>query len=260
MLKRISPKFIFATAALSFIISTPVRAEEPAAPEHDEVDVSKIKEKYWARGDESELGVVQNRLYSKSQKWSFGVLGGFTTTDPFLNVRQFGGSIGYNFNEVLSAHIIGWKSFVSKSSALETFEENLRASTNNNPPKYTVSAEARSSLIYGKLSLVGKSIIYYDFYFAGGMGVTGTDNGTYPSPSAGVGQKIYLSKSISFDVDYRLQYYRETIIEKVKPATMGQEVGKRHNWNNVINLGFTFLIGSTADDSVKPAADSAEKK
>src|SRR5262245_10788021 len=53
----------------------------------ERVNVENIKQKYWARGDESELGVVQNRLYSKANKLELSLLGGILSTDPFLSVK-----------------------------------------------------------------------------------------------------------------------------------------------------------------------------
>src|SRR5882724_4686107 len=72
----------------------------------ERVNVENIKQKYWARGDESELGVVQNRLYSKAGKFELALFGGLLSTDPFLNVTALGGSLGYHFSEYVSFHAV----------------------------------------------------------------------------------------------------------------------------------------------------------
>src|SRR5476649_915658 len=66
--------------------------DDVSGSEAEHVNVENIKSKYWARGDESELGVVQNRLYSKEHKIEVGVFGGVVATDPFLQVNSVGGS------------------------------------------------------------------------------------------------------------------------------------------------------------------------
>src|SRR4051794_7458633 len=83
-------------------------APDPAAPSPEadaggaeRVNVEGIKQKYWARGDESALSVVQNRLYSKEHKLQFSLLTGISATDPFLSVQTLGGSLGFNFTEYL---------------------------------------------------------------------------------------------------------------------------------------------------------------
>jgi hypothetical protein len=80
----------FSTLALTCFVSqslaaqptpTPTAAPTATAPatgdttNAERVNTEAIKEKYWARGDESEIGVVQNRLYSKANKviaWAAG--------------------------------------------------------------------------------------------------------------------------------------------------------------------------------------------
>ncbi|MGZ3697677.1 MAG: outer membrane beta-barrel domain-containing protein [Bdellovibrionota bacterium] len=221
---------------------TPAPSPTPG-PSDDTVDVESIKQKYWAGGNPAEMGVVQNRLYSKEHKFELMAFGGVTISDPFLTVETVGLDLGYHFTEIFSAHLLGWKSFVQPSSALTTFQQTIGATTNNNPPQYYVGGEGAASVLYGKLSLVGKAIIYYDFHFLLGMGATGTDNGVFATPSIGVGQRIYAAKFFAVRVDYRLMLYNETILEKVIPTKLGQVVGQRLNWSNAITIGADFFLG-----------------
>ena len=224
-----------------------VAASASAPASAEEADVSAIKEKYWARGDESELGVVQNRTYSKSKRIEFSLFYGFVTSDPFLQINSLGGSVGYNFSEYLSLSLIGWNYSVSPSAALLTFQQTLGATTNNNPPKYYVGSELSASLLYGKLSLMGKKIIYYDFHLTAGAGETNTLNGTYFTPSLGVGQRVYLSQKTFLRVGYQVQRYNEQIIERVITPKLGQVVGDRINWNNSILIGVGFMFGASEE-------------
>jgi outer membrane beta-barrel protein len=213
----------------------------------ERVNVENIKQKYWARGDESELGVVQNRTYSKDKKFEIGLFGGLITTDPFLSVKNTGASLGFHFSEYVEAKAFGYKSFVGPSSALDILraplsEGGLGTNTNTNDPKWYFGAEAAFSPIYGKLSVLGKAIIHYDLHVLGGLGVTGTESGNYVSPHVGIGQQIYLTQRLSLALDYRLMIYSETIREKVRPSAIGQDVGKRTNFTNTITLGLNFLF------------------
>lgn len=209
----------------------------------ERVNVENIKEKYWARGDETELGVVQNRAYSKDRKWEVGVYGGAVLTDPFLNVANLGVTFGYHFSEYFSVRANLWKDFASGSTALSTFQSTVQATTNYNKPKAYYGGEAVGSLLYGKLSVLGKSIIYFDLHVLGGLGLTNTENGTYFTPHVGVGQQVYLSKSVSVSLDYRLMYYHEEIIERVITSKIGQSDGSRNNFSNVIDIGVNFMFG-----------------
>ena len=91
--------------------------------------------------------------------------------------------------------------------------------------------------------MLGKSIIYYDFHLLAGAGLTGTESGRYFTPSLGLGQRFYITRHVSIRIDYRLQYFRETILEKQIVTKIGQATGDRDNWSNTLNLGVSFLLG-----------------
>ena len=118
------------------------------ADEGETLNIDNIKQKYWARGEEAELGVVQNRAYSKGRKFELGLLGGVTFSDPFLKIQQVGFEAGWHLSESIGLHLIAWKSIVASSSALLTFEQEKQATTNTNKPRDFYGAEAMGSLMY----------------------------------------------------------------------------------------------------------------
>jgi outer membrane beta-barrel protein len=214
----------------------------------ERVNTDAIKEKYWARGDESEIGVVQNRLYSKANKVEFQVLGGLINSDPFVSTYSLGGRLGYHLNEYFSVHALAWKSWASPSSTQTNLEatkpdNEIGTALNTDYAKSYYGGEFQASLLYGKLSLVGKSIIYYDLHFLAGLGVTGTESGNNFTEHVGIGQQFFLSKRTSIIVDYRIMHYKDTLLDKVDQADFGNPVGTRTNWTNAISIGVGFLFG-----------------
>ena len=109
----------------------------------------------------------------------------------------------------------------------------------------TAGAEARASLLYGKLSLLGRKILYYDLHGGAGAAMVRTENGTYPAPVLSIGQNIFLSNSLTFRVDYRLLAFREDIIEREITAKLGQNVGTRTNFTNSVTFGFSWIWGGS---------------
>jgi outer membrane beta-barrel protein len=216
--------------------------------EAERLNIENIKQKYWARGDESELGVVQNRMYTKARKFELGVYAGVIATDPFLSVYSLNASLGYHFNEYLSVAVFGTKDWATPSSALvflrNPYPNGAGSDTSTNEPKWFVGAEAMASVLYGKLSLVGKAIIHYDFHFLGGLGVTNTESGKYFTPSFGVGQQFYITRWMTLRTDYRLMIFNETILQKVgSPSSpVGTPIGSRTNFSNSVSVGLSFLI------------------
>ncbi len=240
--------------------AAPSPSSSPAAPSlggAEEVNVEAIKQKYWARGDESELGVVQNRMYSKEKKFTLTPYVGSVSSDPFLSVKTIGGEFGYNLSEYLSVSLLYLKYFVSESSAQEGLNEALAAKGSPGiipPTNYTksyIGGEVAASVLYGKLSLVGKAIIYYDLYLLAGLGVTQTENASSFTPSFGVGQQVYLNKWSALRFDYRVFRFNEDLLRKKHPTEAaivtapfeGDVVGNRTNWSHTLTLGVNFLFG-----------------
>jgi outer membrane beta-barrel protein len=218
------------------------KAAPRSAPQR--ADVEAVKERYWQKGEDSDTGVVQNRLYSKSGKLELGVYGGMIDTDPFLDVKTMGGSLGYHFNEFFALHALGWKSYSGTSSAFTRLQAG-GASTNLNKLTSFYGAEVAWSPIYGKLSVLGKAIVYYDLHLLGGAGITGSENGNYLTGIVGIGQQIYLEDWVSLKIDYRLMPFSEEEVEEVQTLStnFGKVIGERTNWSNSLTIGLTFLIG-----------------
>ncbi|MCM0606405.1 MAG: outer membrane beta-barrel domain-containing protein [Xanthomonadaceae bacterium] len=229
------------------LITSLAHADDPQA-----VDVESIKQRYWAQGEQAELGVVQNRTYSKARKLTLGLTYGTTSSDPFLAITQLGGSFTYHLSEYIGVGVVGMGFFTGKSGALTEFERWSFATANTVAPFNYIGGEVSASLLYGKLSVLGKSIIYYDMYILGGAGRVNKEGGISFAYHAGIGQRFFLSKHWSLKIDYKLLSYNENIIEKINPATQGSIAGNRQNFSHTINLGVDFLFDVNEIFSKKP--------
>jgi len=207
----------------------------------EEVDLSKITEKYWADGKETELGVVQNRKYTTANKLELSLFYGMISSDPFLSVYSLGGTVGYHFSPYTSIQAIGWKAYASPSDAFKTFVAQTGATVDTNNPLAYYGAEVRQNFLYGKASLFGSTIIYVDLFVLAGAGVTVTQSGTDFTPTIGLGQKIHLNERMSLNLDYRIMRYDESILSK-SPATLGNPAGTRVNTTDAVSLGFSFFL------------------
>lgn len=211
-------------------------------PAATKLPIDQVKERYWDRGRETELRVVQNRLYSQANKVEFGLFGGFVSSDPFLSEHNFGLSLAYHFNDMFAVTAFGWKYFVSNSSALDTLEGSKNVTANTNKPSSFYGAEFDYVPIYGKLSLVGSSIIYFDLHVDIGAGAISTETGKNIAPFIGLGEQIYLNKFSSLRLDYRLMKYNEDIAQKTYGSPdLGSIVASKTQWDNVITIGFSVF-------------------
>lgn len=218
-------------SSTAFAQTKPKRADE-------RVDVEKLKRQYWR--EEGEVDVVQNRIYQKSRRFELGVNGGVFINDPFLSNQSLGGTAGYHFNEYLSLHVLMSKIFSRNSDAVDYLEKSTGATANTNPPSWFFGGEAAWSFVYGKLSLVGNSILYFDMHLLGGAGRISTLSGDNFMVHTGLGQQIWLSNDVALRIDYRLMRYNETVTKNSRAQT-DTGVGSRVNWTHNFVLGVSFF-------------------
>lgn len=239
-----------ATATQATAPGTAAPSTGTPSPHGEEADIEKIKEKYWARGNEAEMGVVQNRLYPKVHRVEVSLTGGALSGDPFLSTYTLGLTAGYHFSEFFALHLVGWKAIVSPSAALKTLQQQLNTTANTNEPRFYFGPEARASVLYGKLSLLGAAILYFDAYFSLGGGIVSTESGSSGAVTAGVGQQIHVSRTVSLDLAYKFLWYHETVLGKL-PSNFGQPVSKRGNLSSELSLGISIFFDTAGAEGVK---------
>ncbi|NDG85478.1 MAG: outer membrane beta-barrel domain-containing protein [Proteobacteria bacterium] len=208
-----------------------------ASARTEEVDVTKIKEKYWAQGQDSELGVVQNRRFASEGHWELDLFTGSLSMDPFYSVSRLGASLGYHLSPTLSLHAIGWKSSATDSDAYRQLRvEAPNADLYRNAPKGFYGLQANAELLYGKAALFGKTILYVDLFALAGAGMTLTESGAYLTPFVGIGQKIRLTDFALLHLDYRVMRYDETVRNSTGATR------SRTNWSDALTLGVGILF------------------
>jgi outer membrane beta-barrel protein len=216
---------------------SPTPAIQEASPDGEAVDVSKVTEKYWAQGKDTELGVVQNRKYTSEHRFELDFFAAAVSTDPFLSVHAFGGSVGYYFTQYFSAHFTAWKDSVSYSDAYNSFKVGAPgAAVYLDQPKSFYGVEFDENFLYGKASLFGSTIIYVDIYALAGAGVSDNQTGNDFTSFVGLGQKIHLNQYMTLNLDTKFMFYNETVQSSIDNSTH-----TRSNSTNVISLGLGFL-------------------
>ena len=234
---RLTHPFVVVALFLTLpTISSSAFAQAPAgggAKQGERLDVESIKQKYWAKGNETQMNVVQNRMYTREGKVELSVFGGTFSDDPFLSTRSLGASLGYHFSEYIGIRALYMKLFPKKSSAADAFLAYQKSEATTNPPNYFYGVEGTASLLYGKLSLLGKAIIYYDLHLSAGLGQLNTSNGTYLAPIVGIGQQIYLSQMFLLRFDYRLLNHSENLAGLTNKRTL---------WTDSLSLGLSLLF------------------
>jgi outer membrane beta-barrel protein len=189
-------------------IQTSDKDEAGTLPER--IDVQSMKRRYWTVGNEDLMDVVQNRRYTKKNRWEASVKYGFWSDDAFQDQKSLGFSLGYHLNEFLSLHAFYATISSSNSQAYTAATEAASGVTPIvNPNKSVMGAEARGSLVYGKLSLLGSKIFYYDLNTSIGLSQHKATDGSSMGYFFGLGQEFFLNKNWFVSVDWRLMFHTD---------------------------------------------------
>lgn len=145
---------LVAASVPAFAQSKSKTAPAPKAPaagdspysDAERLNVDGIKEKYWARGNETEMGVVQNRMYTKERKFELGVFAGVASSDPFIDVKTMAFSLGFHLSEYISLHAHAWKLFSKNSQAWNMLAQRQGVYNTNQLTDY-YGIETRANLI-----------------------------------------------------------------------------------------------------------------
>src|SRR5690606_21463609 len=97
-------------------------------PSSDKIDVSDLENKYWAAKD-TDFNVVQNRLYSKANRFAFSGMYGTFVNDPWSEGGTVALSTNYFFSERYGAELI----YAMSDSKDTQATKNLKANNGGTP-------------------------------------------------------------------------------------------------------------------------------
>ncbi len=216
------------------------------------VDITNLENRYWTAKD-SEFSVVQNRLYTKTKRFSVTPIFGAGFNDPYESNIHLGGSIDYFFSEREGVGIYGWRTTATDSKIIGNIGSNGAAPDRNLQQGY-VGAFYTWVPIYAKLSLLEKKIMYFDMGISPGIGATmlnsatfGATQNAYQPPSA-VNQTaltgsldIYQQLFITEHWAVKLQLVNHFYSENLYGAVSGQNKSSQFTYSGSVLLGVSFF-------------------
>jgi outer membrane beta-barrel protein len=214
---------------------------------------------------------VENRFFLKEKRFELAPMVGYVPNNPYARRFTAGVGLAYHFNETIAAQaqvfyapdlvegdvkglvgVLLQRAFNSSSDAEVEFQQPL--------DKVTLGANfgVLWAPFYGKINLVGETVLNMDFYVYGGAGIVSKNNyfaqfdeagaaATPPdpvilnavgsevkvAPYVGLGQNYFLSRSVSFKLDFRSALWVDN-----KPQYNPEiEVTEQRVYNNVILSG-----------------------
>ncbi len=214
-----------------------------AAGAGDKVDVTDLEKKYWASKD-TDFSVVQNRLYTKANRFALSLQYGTLVNDPWSDGPTMSGSLGYYFSERF-----GIEGHFQKTNSVDNKAlSNLKAQSgfaNHGKIMGYQGISANWVPFYAKMSVLNGSIIYFDMAISPGIGVTrydqqresGNNSMTAPTLSLDITQSFFFSKYAAFRVDYKNRWFQEEIVRFRTPST---SASTETSQTSMLLFGFTF--------------------
>ena len=227
------------------------QAQQPANP--DKLDVTDLEKKYWAAKD-TDFSVVQNRTYSKANRFGLSVQYGTLVNDPYSEATNVSGSLSYYFSERLGVELNYTNTKANDNGAVEAYKK--ISGTNGVSPdhgKQTGYYGASLNLVpfYAKVSVWNTKIIYFDMAISPGLGVTSYEQQidplygdnikkTAPTFSLDVSQMFFLGKTLAFRADYKNRWFNEDVV-MFSTVNHGSKVRTDTNHTSLLMFGVTLF-------------------
>ena len=187
----------------------------------------------------NDVAVIQKRFLPKTGRFEFAASLMQNLNNPFFNSFGVAARAAYYFRERYAAELLG--AFASTSSRQVTNDllHNRQISTDNVVTSKGFYAVAfKWNPIYGKITLLNKSIVPFDLNFNFGLGVTPLmNNSTAPTLHIGTSQVFAWTKSIAFRWDLVWNMYQASITD----PSNGQK-GTLNQNDLFLGVGMSFFF------------------
>ena len=244
---------VFAEDAKPAVSAKSATADSKA--DSDKLDLKQLEDKYWAAKD-NDFSVVQNRTYTKANRWFLSGSYGTLINDPYSTARMNNFAAGYYFSErwgIELAHESG--------NLVDGPSVNQLKSSNGVTPNYNKFLDYTSINfmwvpMYAKMSVLEKSIWYFDLQFAAGIGMMDYQNQITSAYSEGgpvnktavglnldVTANVFFSKNWAFRVDMKNKFTSESLerYQLTGSGSSSRDMGAYTQQDTTFLIGFTYF-------------------
>ena len=138
---------------------------------------------------------VQRKAFLKKKRVELFPFFAMNLNDPFYQHFVGGAALAFHLKDSFAIELKGGAVVGTVAqNAVKLVRVNEGAICEDCPQmKYHIDANLGWSPIYGKISLLGESIIHFDTYFTAGLGAFATDLGMNPAVNFGIGQRYFFN-------------------------------------------------------------------
>lgn len=240
---------MFKKTILLFILAASQAFAQQSAPPsrgNDKLDIKKLEEKYWSAKDD-DFSVVQNRRYTKAERYYLTLFGGIPINDPFATGNITSAQLGYFFNERWGVDVNYTKADLKNNDNTKQFIDENGVAPNYNFFSGSTMLSVTYVPLYAKMSFVDKAIIYFDMGLSFGVGTAdyiikkedGDTTKSAMSYQIGINQQIFFSEHFSFRMDLINKFTNE---DRIKYSTIApnRDLGPKTVNDTQLLLGLTY--------------------
>jgi outer membrane beta-barrel protein len=227
--------------------ATPTATPAPAeSRESDKLDIKKLEQKYWSAKDD-DFNVVQNRRYTKANRFFLSGNFGIPINDPFETGTISSLQLGYYRNERWGFDFNYSKASLHDNAAVVGFIDRYTSVPDRNVYQGSKMFSATYVPLYAKMSFLDTSIIYFDMGISVGIGQTdytikqesGDLNKTAMSYQWSVKQQIFFSEHFAAQVDLINRYTNEDRF-KYYTSAPDRDLGSKSVNDTSLMFGLTY--------------------
>jgi outer membrane beta-barrel protein len=227
-----------------------VKNNAPAegAPQGDDlnkkVDITDLEQKYWVPKD-TEFKVVQNRTYTKENRFALTLSGGPLINDQYSKAGVYALTGSYYFNEKMSAELTYMNYDIRNNVMTDEFINRFAVAPDFNKENNYIGASFSWIPIYAKLALLDKQIVYFDLSFSAGLGVTTYEQqmtnapsrkSQTPTLSIDIAQHFFINKNFALRVELRNHIFTWDVLN----SRNGDVIRNTNTTSNTVLFGLTY--------------------
>ena len=219
----------------------------PAPESSDKLDVSDLEKKYWSAKD-TDFSVVQNRAYTKANRWALAVMYGPVINDSYSDGFSYNLSLQYFLNERSGIEFQYLKNSTKDNNAVNVFNNDYGTRPDFDRTTSYYGLNYNWVPIYAKMSLMNTKILYFDMAFSPGIGFTQYEQQrnnassiakSAPTLSLNITQHFFLSNNLAIRGEFQNRWFNEDVISYRAPySSIRTEFS--HDTNLVFGIDYFF--------------------
>lgn len=155
------------------------------------------------------IRVIQRRPFLRQGRAEISPFLGTNVNDALVSSFAAGGTINYFITEVMALGVNGGFSLGSETDLFDKVIEDYELFPQVSKVQWYATLNFQYVPIYGKFALFDTWIIPWDTYAVLGAGYTKTELSGHPTLTAGVGQRYFMNRWFSLNVELRDHIFNE---------------------------------------------------